>query len=130
MTVGWGRTFMGRTVKDGEQLVLALYVRDLERSAKFFTDFGFVVNRRDGVFMELCWETSLLFLVEMPDVKPPEKAIGNLRVVVDNVDKLYQKARSLGYEIVTEIGDRYYGMRDFVVAGPDGIHLRFASLKA
>ncbi|SMC22923.1 Glyoxalase-like domain-containing protein [Desulfacinum hydrothermale DSM 13146] len=120
---------MGKKVPAGEQLVLAIYVRNLERSARFFTDFGFVINRRDGVFMELRWDDSLLFLVEMPDVKPPEGAIGNVRVVVEDVDGIYEKARALGHEIVTDIGDRYYGMRDFVVAGPDGINLRFAALR-
>ncbi len=120
---------MKPTVPPGEQLVLAVYVRDLQRSVRFFTDFGSQLSRTDGPFAELRWEESLLFLVEQEGVTPPERPVGNIRVVVPDVDALYEWAQRLGAEIVTEIGDRYYGMRDFVVAGPDGIHLRFATLK-
>ncbi len=123
------RKAMERCVPPGEQLVLAVYVQDLEKSCRFFTDFGFLVSRRDGPFVELRWEDSLLFLVERPDAEPPLKPVGNVRVMVPDVDALYERARQLGYPVVTPLGDRYYGLRDFVVAGPDGIHLRFAAIK-
>lgn len=116
-----------RCVPPGEQLVLAVYVQDVEKSCRFFTDFGFLVSRRDGPFVELRWEDSLLFLVERPDAEPPKAPVGNIRVMVPDVEAVYQKARDLGCPIVTPLGDRYYGLKDFVVAGPDGIHLRFAS---
>lgn len=116
-------------VPPGEQLVLAVYVQNLEKSCRFFLDFGFAVSRRDGPFVELRWEDSLLFLVERPEAKPPERPVGNIRVMLSNVEAIYEKALHSGYPIVTPLGDRYYGLRDFVVAGPDGIHLRFASFR-
>ncbi|MGQ9484384.1 MAG: NUDIX domain-containing protein [Desulfosoma sp.] len=122
-----GGSMEHRVVPSGEQLVLALYVRDLGTSCRFFQDFGFQLSRRDGPFAELRWEDSLLFVVERPEVTPPDQPVGNIRVVVHDVDALYEKAQHLGYPIVTPLGDRYYGLRDFIVAGPDGIHLRFAA---
>ncbi len=117
---------MGRVVPPGEQLVLAIYVRNLETSLKFFLDFDFHLSRRDGPFVELRWEDSLLFLVERPDVSEPSTPVGNLRVMVPDVDAYYHKAQALGYAVVMPPADRYYQLRDFMVAGPDGIHLRFA----
>lgn len=117
---------MEKFVPSGEQLVLAIYVRDLEKSCRFFLDFGFQLSRRDGPFVELRWEDSLLFLVERPNAAVPEAPVGNLRVMVPDVDAYYHKAQALGYAVVTAPADRYYHLRDFVVAGPDGIHLRFA----
>uniref|UniRef100_A0A831ZYD0 NUDIX domain-containing protein n=1 Tax=Desulfacinum infernum TaxID=35837 RepID=A0A831ZYD0_9BACT len=125
-----GGMAMERVVPSGEQLVLAVYVQDLEKSCRFFVDFGFVVSRRDGPFVELRWEDALLFLVERPEAKPPETPVGNIRVMVSDVEAIYEKARQSGYPIVTPLADRYYGLKDFVVAGPDGIHLRFATFKS
>jgi hypothetical protein len=33
----------------------------------------------------------------------------------------------MGARVVSPIGDRYYGLRDFTIADPDGFGLRFAS---
>ncbi|MEJ5366310.1 MAG: NUDIX domain-containing protein [Desulfosoma sp.] len=124
-----GGAAVERYVPPGEQLVLAVYVQDLGKSCRFFQDFGFVLSRRDGPFVELRWEDSLLFLVERPEAKPPETPVGNIRVMVPDVEAIYERARKSGHPIVTPLADRYYGLKDFVVAGPDGIHLRFATFR-
>jgi hypothetical protein len=36
-------------------------------------------------------------------------------------------ANKMGAQILSPIEDRYYGLRDFIIAGPDGLGLRFAS---
>ena len=51
----------------------------------------------------------------------------NVRVMVPNVDDLWVLANDLGARIVVPIGDRYYGLRDFIVEDPNGYRLRFAS---
>ncbi|ROQ90672.1 NUDIX domain-containing protein [Desulfosoma caldarium] len=116
-----------RVVSPGEQLVFALYVRDVETSCRFFQDLGFHVSRRDGPFAELRWEDSLLFVVERHELSPPAQPVGNIRVMVSDVDAVYKKVQELGYAIVTPLEDRYYGLRDFIIKGPDGVDVRFAA---
>ncbi len=51
----------------------------------------------------------------------------DIRVMVADVDAAYNRCRENGVEIVHDIGDRYYGLRDFVITDPNGFRLRFAS---
>lgn len=115
-------------VKQGEQLVVALYVQDIKKSSKFYRTYGFEVLRDEGTFMELKWEDARLFLSEVPGTAPPPaNPIGNIRVMVSNVDAYWHRAIQHGATILSPIEDRYYGLRDFVIAGPDGLGLRFAT---
>lgn len=118
---------MGHGVHPGEQLVLALYVRDLVRSSGFYRSLGFEITRRDRNFMELRWEETLLFLVELGDAPDePVQPVGNIRILVDNVDEHWERCRSLDVQILRVIETRDYGMRDFIIAGPGGLSIRFA----
>ena len=47
--------------------------------------------------------------------------------MVPNVDHYWTLANDIGARIVIAIGDRYYGLRDFTIADPDGFGVRFAS---
>jgi uncharacterized glyoxalase superfamily protein PhnB len=47
---------------------------------------------------------------------------------VPNVDEQWRVANEIGARIVIPIADRYYGLRDFTIADPDGFGVRFASL--
>jgi len=115
-------------VNQGEQLVVALYVRDIKKSSEFYRAFGFEVLRDEGTFMELKWEDARLFLSQVPGTSPPPlNPIGNLRVMVGNVDEYWNLANEKGAKILSPIEDRYYGLRDFIIAGPDGLALRFAT---
>jgi uncharacterized glyoxalase superfamily protein PhnB len=49
-------------------------------------------------------------------------------VMVPRVDDCWQLARESGARIVVPIADRYYGLRDFTIADPDGFGVRFATL--
>jgi catechol 2,3-dioxygenase-like lactoylglutathione lyase family enzyme len=115
-------------VNPGEQLVVALYVRDLKESSAFYLSYGFEVVRDEGTFMELKWEESRLFLSQVPGT-PPAAAnpIGNMRIMVPNVDEHWALANKLGAKMLSPIEDQYYGLRDFIIAGPDGLALRFAT---
>ncbi len=113
-------------IRPEEQLVPALYVLDLEKSCDFYRRLGFEEVRRDGIFVELQWHGSPLFLVEMATQAPPFP-IGNLRVLVPDVDAHWKRITEMGMEIVSPLQDRPYGLREFTVAGPDGFHIRFAS---
>lgn len=115
-------------MKPGEQLVTSLYVRDLRKSLDFYQSLGFQLNRQDRNFMELEWEGALLFLVEMPGAPTPAQPVGNIRILVSNVDEHWERCKRLGIEIVRPIETRDYGLRDFLVGGPDGLSIRFATV--
>jgi len=119
---------MENYVNQGEQLVVALYVRDIKKSGEFYRSYGFEVLRDEETFMELKWEDASLFLSEVPGTPPPPaNAIGNMRVMVANVDEYWNLANKQGARILSPLEDRYYGLRDFIIAGPDGVALRFAT---
>ena len=120
-----------------EQLVTEILVRDIRRSRDFYTRLGFELLRDAGDFVELTWEDHRLFLAELSafhevhdaDVAaPPKFPPANVRVMVASVDDCWRLANEIGARIVVPIADRYYGLRDFTVADPDGFGIRFASM--
>lgn len=112
-----------------EQLVLEINVSNLEKSLTTYTALGFTLDRRDGGFAGLRWGDRRLFLSEEPELPPiggPSR--GNVRIIVPDVDELWRRAQELRMPVEREIGDRYYGLRDFSMLDPDGFGLRFASV--
>jgi uncharacterized glyoxalase superfamily protein PhnB len=43
------------------------------------------------------------------------------------VDNHWRLANDIGARIIVPIADRYYGLRDFMIADPEGFGIRFAS---
>jgi hypothetical protein len=43
------------------------------------------------------------------------------------VDDYWKLANEISAPIVIPISDRYYGLRDFTIADPDGFGIRFAT---
>jgi catechol 2,3-dioxygenase-like lactoylglutathione lyase family enzyme len=120
-----------------EQLVCEIVVRDIKRSLAFYRSLGFELLREAGDFVELTWEDHRLFLAQISafqgvepaePVRPAEFPVANVRVMVANVDDCWKVASDVGAPVVVPIADRYYGLRDFTIADPDGFGVRFASL--
>ena len=120
-----------------EQLVTEIVVRDIRRSVDFYSRLGFELLRDGGDFVELTWEDHRLYLAELSafhevhDVAlpaPPKFPLANVRVMVPNVDEYWKLANEIGAQIMVPIADRYYGLRDFIIADPDGFGVRFASM--
>lgn len=119
---------MENYVPANEQLAVEIYVRDLRSSLSFYEKLGFKLLRQEPAFAELAWEDSRLMLEEFKQMpSPPPFPVANIRVMVPNVDECRALAKQLGARIFREIGDRYYGLRDFTLVGPDGIGIRFAT---
>ncbi|HEX4440898.1 MAG TPA: VOC family protein, partial [Thermoanaerobaculia bacterium] len=120
--------------------VTEIVVSDIKRSTAFYCRLGFSLLRDGGDFVELTWEDHRLFLAEVSafdgvdhiaSAAPPPFPAANIRVMVPRVDDCWQLARAVGARVVVPIGDRYYGLRDFTIADPDGFGVRFATtLKA
>ena len=116
-----------RYVTPNEQLIIELYTNDIKASCAFYRAFGFEVVREESHFLVLRWEDSMLFLEEVENYTPSEHQVGNIRVMVANVDHYWELATKSGARVIRPIEDRYYGLRDFTIAGPDGIGLRFGT---
>jgi len=127
---------MSRYVDPTEQLVTEILVRDIRRSTAFYRQLGFSLLRDGGDFVELTWEDHRLFLAELSafrgvehedPAEPPRFPPANIRVMVASVDECWRLALEMKAPVVVPIGDRYYGLRDFTIADPDGFGVRFAS---
>lgn len=127
---------MNNYVDPTEQLVTEIVVRDIRRSTEFYRRLGFALLRDGGDFVELTWEDHRLFLAEPSAFQgvdlagsspPPQFPVANVRVMVADVDRHWRVANEIGARIVVPIGDRYYGLRDFTIADPDGFGVRFAT---
>ena len=111
-----------------EQLVVALYVDDLGEALSFYQGLGFILVRDEGTFMEIRWEETPLFLVAKQGVLTfPPYRFGDLRILVSNVDHYWELARHQGLRIIRPLESRSYGLRDFIISGPGGLALRFAT---
>jgi catechol 2,3-dioxygenase-like lactoylglutathione lyase family enzyme len=111
-----------------DQLVVALYVQDMGEAVSFFAGLGFALIRDEGTFVELRWDDAPLFLVEMEGtVTPALRRFGDLRIMVPDVDHYWELVRKQGLEIVRPIENRGYGLRDFIISGPAGLAIRFAT---
>ncbi len=119
---------MNRYVDPTEQLVTEIFVRDIRKSTAFYRRLGFGLVRDDGDFVELAWEGHRLFLDERPDMGPvPDTVQANVRVMVPDVDRYWELAREMGARVLAPIQDKSYGLRDFVIADPDGFAVRLAT---
>jgi uncharacterized glyoxalase superfamily protein PhnB len=110
------------------------FVPDVAAAVRFYTDvLGFAVLRQDPLFAVVALGAAHV-LIAHDSLAPPAahmagpRGVGlNVRIMVDDVDAVYRRAKDRGARIVHEIADRDYGLRDFIVADRDGFELRFAS---
>ena len=120
-----------------EQLVTEVVVKDIKRSTEFYCRMGFKLLRDGGDFVELTWENHRLFLAELSafdgiqgveSKAPPDVPVANVRVMVPEVGDHWKIANQIGARIILPVSDRYYGLRDFTIADPDGFGIRFATV--
>lgn len=100
---------------------------DLEKMLSFYTALGFEVERRTGPFAVTRGFGIRLFLAENADA-PVDGRWANVRVVVPDVDLVWDCIKAIGLPTANLIGDRPYGLRDFLVSDPVGFEIRFAQI--
>jgi len=111
-----------------EQLMVEVYVRNLQASSAFYRHLGFEVVRQEEGFMELQWDSVPFALKALPDAPPPlPHPVGTLRIMVPDVDVSWRLVQQLEAPVLWPIADRAYGLRDFTIVGPDGIGICFAT---
>ncbi len=110
------------------------FVRDVEAAVRFYVEkLGFVVLRQEPVFSVVALRDAHVLLAHENIAADREQlatnvrgAGVNVRIMVDEVDAVYERAKANGVRIVHDIADRYYGLRDFILTDEDGFMLRFA----
>ncbi len=111
-----------------QQLVVEIFVRDIERSKSFYERLGFAISEDRGGFVILEWDGHMLLLDERKEQRTaPSDPQANVRIMVPDVDRYWELALEIDAPVHAEIADRYYGLRDFTIVDPDGIGLRFAT---
>jgi catechol 2,3-dioxygenase-like lactoylglutathione lyase family enzyme len=110
---------------DCERLQPVLPVGDIVAAADFYTTkLGFRLAFTYGdppTFAGVNLGSVQVFLSR----NLPESRIGSVCFVVGDADQLYAFQQSQGVEIVEPIGDRDYGIRDYMVRDPYGNLLAF-----
>jgi uncharacterized glyoxalase superfamily protein PhnB len=120
-----------------------IFVPDVLASVRWYVDaFGFAHVRSDpaGAFdrgeplvfaLLAVGEAHLLIAHESiyagPKLDAGRGAGVDIRIMVDDVDAMYARAKAAGAEIVHDIANRDYGLRDFIVRDGDGFRIRFAA---
>lgn len=113
---------------DVQVVIPVLPTTDLARTHKYYCDvLGFLEPwgfgeppQYGGVRADLQEMPAIHFIVST-DPTP-----GEIFVIVNEVDAYYERVKGPA-EVIFEIGDRPYGMRDFTVADPDGNRVSFGT---
>jgi uncharacterized glyoxalase superfamily protein PhnB len=117
-----------------------LVVRDVERSIRFYCDvldfeldkhvpeqrpFVFASVRGGGV--EIFFNDYEAAIEEYPTFeKIPIGGTLTLYLAMQGVDELYERVREDGGKILTPIETKFYGVREFAIADPDGYIITLA----
>lgn len=111
-----------------ERLLTNICSKDLEKSKLFYTSlFSFNVDYDSDWFVHLISEGKELELgIILQDHEiVPDKTTGSitgayLTFVIDDVDRIYQKAKNLGVEILESPKETPYGQKRMLVLAPEG----------
>ncbi len=122
-------------------ITVELFVPDVDASVRFYTEkLGFAVLRTDRErlggreqvsFAAIAMGRAVLFVAHerlCSEALTARRGVGiDVRIMVDDVDAMYRRVTDSDVTIVHDIGDRDYGLRDFIIRDPDGFRLRFAA---
>jgi len=111
------------------QGVVEIAVPDLAAALAFYCLLGFGIERQTPTFAALRWADMYLFLAQDADAAITPRSV-NLRLVVPDVDVIWELVQKLRIPILSPIGSRPYGLRDFTIIDPVGFELRFAQVTA
>lgn len=109
------------------QSVVEVVVPELEAALDFYRTLGFTVERETPTFVTLRWESTFLFIAQNANATTAPRWT-NVRIVVADVDAIWERVKHLRLPVGSPIGDRPYGLRDFTVRDPAGFEIRFAKV--
>lgn len=104
-----------------------LIASDVAKSVRFYEQLGFDVARQTEGFAALRWGDSFLFLTAGDPASGGE--LPNIRIIVADAEREYQKATSIGLTADGPPKSQPYGLRDFTLVDPDNYGIRFAQIE-
>ncbi len=125
-------------LKELTPLSVELFVPDVTEATRYYVDtLGFTVLRMtpdDAPIFAIAYlgEAVVMFMHDRfyagarADLDYRGAGI-NIRIMVPDVDAVFERVREAGVDVMNAIGDREYGLRDFIMQDPFGFRLRFAS---
>ncbi|MEO0619336.1 MAG: glyoxalase superfamily protein [Pseudomonadota bacterium] len=110
-----------------ERTMPILDVTDMTRSVAFYRDqLGFRTNMRgEPATFTICQRDTITIGLCLIDGAPPKAAHWSAYLYVSSVDDIHDEFRAANVAITSQIGDRFYGCRDFDITDPDGYILAF-----
>lgn len=121
-------------------LAVELFVGDVEAAVRFYVDrLAFEEIRTEHmesgqpVFAVVALgEAVVMFMLDHFYAGARAELDGrgagvDVRIMVPDADAAYERVRAAGMDVLRDIGDRDYGLRDFITRDPFGFRLRFAS---
>jgi catechol 2,3-dioxygenase-like lactoylglutathione lyase family enzyme len=106
-----------------------LAVRDLRASVAFYRDkLGFTVESEFDGWCFLARDSFRLMIGHCPDAVPASRIDDHsyfAYIEVDGIDALFAEFRSRGLKPLTAPESKPWGMREFMVATPDGHRMMF-----
>lgn len=109
------------------------FVPNVESAVSFYTQkLGFEVLRSENGFAIVTLGEALIMFAHQAlygrwlEDTPLGLAV-DIRIMVPDVDGMHQRCLDNDIEILLDIGDREYGLRDFIISDLNGFRLRFAS---
>ena len=104
-------------------------VRDLATAKQFYLDvLGFQLDFDGPDVVGLLRDRVQFYLiVATSQNRRQDPGTGNLVVLVEEVDSVFETCIAAGADIIVEPDDRLYGQRDFALRDPDGNVLVFAA---
>ena len=115
-----------------------LFVPDVLAAVEFYTDvLGFERHRVEPTFGIVGIDDAIVMFADERMYgsmgggagSPTQRgAFIDIRIMVEDVDAAHQRCTDAGLDIVHDIADRPYGLRDFIVKDLNGFRLRFASV--
>ena len=111
--------------------MFVIAVPDLERSARFYQDvLGFRVDELAPGWRMFVGDRCRIMAGECRDAMPPGE-LGDhsyfAYLIVDDVDSYYARVRDAATEIVKQLRDEPWGMREFGVRTADGHRIMIGS---
>jgi predicted enzyme related to lactoylglutathione lyase len=96
----------------------------LDENKRFYADFPGLIVVTDMkwilTFASASNPTAQISIVHNDKINTAESPV-TLSIEVPDVDKLYEKAKLFGYEIIYEITNEPWGVRRFFVKDPNGV---------
>ena len=122
-----GQALSTYATEPGAQGVVEIVGPDLEAMLSFYCTLGFRIERRTDSFAVVNGFGVRIFLAENREA-PTVQRWANIRILVPDADLVWECVRSVGLPTGNAIGDRAYGLRDFLVVDPAGFEIRFAQM--